>query len=78
MMHAPHNSIIDLQLAAITMSADAVTRATEFWIRLTEAQMHVLGGPPGERRNHVEIAQGPTFHDHYGRRLHDIDPEHDV
>jgi hypothetical protein len=40
--------------------------------------MHLLGAHPAERRTHVEIGHGASFGDHYGKRLHDIDPEHDV
>ncbi|MBL0289592.1 MAG: hypothetical protein IPQ15_02590 [Betaproteobacteria bacterium] len=28
--------------------------------------------------SHDEIAHGATLTDHYGKREHDIDPEHDV
>jgi hypothetical protein len=77
-MNAPHNSIVDMQLAALEMSTSAFTRAAQFWIHLTESQMHLLGAHPAERRTHVEIGHGASFGDHYGKRLHDIDPEHDV
>ena len=41
-------------------------------------QMGHLGAPTRERRSHDEIAHGATLTDHYGKREHDIDPEHDV
>ena len=77
-MNAPHNSLFDMPLAMFEMSTMAFTGAARFWVRLAERQMQMLGTPRDERRSHVEIAHGATFLDHYGRRMHDIDPEHDV
>jgi hypothetical protein len=77
-MNAPHNNIFDVQLAALELSAIAFTRSAQFWMHLGEAQAHMLGHHPDERRTHVEIAHGASFNDRYGKRLHDIDPEHDV
>ncbi len=77
-MNTPHSPIVELQLAAFEMSTLAFTRSAQFWARLAEAQMHMLDAHPDERRTHVEIAHGASFGDHYGKRLHDIDPEHDV
>jgi hypothetical protein len=76
-MSTPHNRIVDVQRAAVELSAITFTRSAQFWLHLGEAQAHMLGHP-GERRTHVEIAHGASFDDRYGRRLHDIDPEHDV
>lgn len=77
-MNTPYAGIAEMQLAAFEWATIAMTRSVQFWFRLGEMQMHMLGLHPVERRDHVEIAHGASFRDHYGRRAHDIDPEHDV
>ncbi|MBK7792817.1 MAG: hypothetical protein IPJ62_10050 [Betaproteobacteria bacterium] len=77
-MNAPIKSIFDLQQAALQAMTVAFAQVFEFWARMFEMQMGHPGAPTRERRSHAEIAHGATLTDHYGKREHDIDPEHDV
>lgn len=77
-MNAPIKSMFDLQQAALQTMTVAFTQVFEFWARMIEMQMGHLGAPTRERRSHDEIAHGAALTDHYGKREHDIDPEHDV
>ncbi len=50
----------------------------QFWGRLFDMQRDFMNKAEEHQRRAVEIAQGPSFLDRYGKRAHDIDPERDV
>ena len=77
-MNAPMKSDFELQRVAFQTMTTAMTQMAEFWIRMFETQMRAPGMAQPDRRTHDEIAHGASLTDHYGRREHDIDPEHDV
>jgi hypothetical protein len=77
-MNAPMKSVFDMQFAVLQTMTVALTQVLEFWARAFEMQIGLLGAAAPDRRTHDEIAHGPTLTDHYGKREHDIDPEHDV
>jgi hypothetical protein len=79
MMNARFASLVDTQLLLFKLSTVTFCRAVQFWVQLADRQIHVFGGlGEEEHRSHPAIPRGPSLVDHYGRREHDIDPEHDV
>jgi hypothetical protein len=74
----PYKNITDLQTAWMEAWAQSVRNAFQCWCHMFEMQQGFLKHVEKHHRDHIEIACGASFLDKYGRRAHDIDPEHDV
>lgn len=78
-MTNPYKDFTDLQSVWLEAWASSAQHVFQCWNHLFALQQHFLQhAQETHHRNHVEIASGPSFLDHYGRRAHDIDPERDV
>jgi hypothetical protein len=72
------NPIVALQTMVFWQWASGVRQALALWRGSWRIQQDLLLPQTGERRRRIEIADGPSLTDRYGRRGRDIDPERDV
>lgn len=76
--HNAFTNVSGLQNMWMEAWTNAVQHTFHCWGHMFELQASFLKHAQGHHRNHVEIARGASFLDHYGKRAHDIDPERDV
>lgn len=77
-MANPYKNLNNLQSAWLSAWSVSAQQVFQCWCHLFELQKTFVTHAQEHQRNHVEIACGASFLDHYGRRAHDIDPERDV
>lgn len=77
-MSDPYKGLAEFQMAMLVGWTNAFRHTLTYWRHCVDVQRHFLEHATGQHRSHVEISEGPSFTDKYGRRAHDIDPERDV
>jgi hypothetical protein len=75
-MTDPFKNVLEMQSAMLEGWLSSCRHAMQCWQRWADMQGHFLHH--ASHRGKLEIAKGPSFTDHYGKRSHDIDPERDV
>jgi hypothetical protein len=75
-MADPFKNWASVQSAALEGWANSVQHMFSCWQHCFDVQQHFLR--ESRKRSHVEISDGPSLTDKYGKRSHDIDPERDV
>ncbi|MGE5537582.1 MAG: hypothetical protein ACM33T_00320 [Solirubrobacterales bacterium] len=73
----PLKTMAEFQKAWMEAWSNATRQTFELWRHMFELQHHFIHRAT-HHRSHVEISDGPSFTDKYGKRSHDIDPERDV
>ena len=76
-MFNPFSAALSFQTSMIEAWIKAAGTGSEFWRQWFTMQQDLLKELPFNRCNTI-IPKGASFLDGYGRRCHDIDPEHDV
>jgi hypothetical protein len=77
-MHDPFRNFTQTQIAFLDGWASGTRHILEAWRHMIDLQEHFLHRAMEHHRTHIEIAEGPSLTDKYGRRAHDIDVERDV
>ncbi|MBI5165739.1 MAG: hypothetical protein HY985_17780 [Magnetospirillum sp.] len=78
-MADPLKPLSDLQAAMFDAWLNTTRQAFDLWRHGLELQQNFLAKAAEQHhRFHIEIAEGPSLTDKYGKRCHDIDPERDV
>ena len=79
-MADPFKNMMAVQMAWFEAMSAMFNQSMRCWQHMAQMQQTVLTHNPAAEhlRSHVEIAQGASFTDKYGKRAHDIDPERDV
>lgn len=74
----PIKTVTDMQRAWMDAWAVQSQAAVTLWTHLLDMQQSFFKHASAHHRTHVELPDGPSFTDKYGKRAHDIDPERDV
>jgi len=75
-MTSPMRAMSTLQNGYLEGCCRVVQLQLGYWRHCFDVQSRFMREP--RQRQKVELAQGPSLTDHYGKRAHDIDPERDV
>lgn len=78
----PMKMMAEYQQAWIQAWTNGSKHCFDMWQRMIDLQQQMvekaMQQAAAHHRTHVEISDGPSFTDKYGKRAHDIDPERDV
>ena len=78
-MTDPLNGLLELQRAMLDGWMNSSNQMMRYWQHMLELQEKLITQTAiAAARTHIEIDDGPSFTGKYGKRHHDIDPEHDV
>jgi hypothetical protein len=77
-MADPMKPMVEIQNAWFSAMSSAAQSMLKMYSHFLEMQTKFMANAAAHHRDHVEIARGPALTDKYGKRAHDIDPEHDV
>jgi hypothetical protein len=75
-MTDPFKAVAEMQLAMLQAWANVAQGTCRYLGHCAELQQRFFAQYP--HRSHIDIAQGPSLTEKYGKRAHDIDPERDV
>lgn len=76
--HDPLKTMVELQRIWLEAWASGSRQVFDVWRHMFDVQQHFLKKAAEHHRRHIEISDGPSFTDKYGKRAHDIDPERDL
>jgi hypothetical protein len=74
----PLSNMIKMQQAMLESWINCSTQMMQYWQHLAAMQERLINQTLEYGRGKVVIDDGPSFTGKYGKRRHDIDPEHDV
>ena len=74
----PIKTMVELQRVWLEAWASGSRQAFDVWRHVFDLQQQLIKNAAEQHRRNIEISDGASFTDKYGKRAHDIDPERDV